>query len=201
MKRIFALLLTGGVIFSTGCPRYETVRRLSSEQLEVQRGFQANLNQYLTSMEQFADNQLIMAGLYLDDLANEQKRVTQQRMRNQINALGANDSSSRDALNQELGRAIHTIDVDNGNDKQELAALVQNLKSKHREIREAHAAILEAQAQLNEYIQLKKADEVLVQQLLGKINVNKQRIAGLFDDAASLLNRIRIHPPQPAPET
>ena|SRR5215213_7758411 len=200
MRRIILLSLLALVTLSTtGCPRYETVRKLSSEQLRVQEAFQDTLTKYFASIEQFADNQVIVDKLYYDDLADADEKRIRGKARLDISRLAAGDTAGRDAITEKLGHDLQVMRGTNDKDKKDLDDAVQSLKAKHREILAAYQAILDAQRQLNEYIQLKKADEVIVEQLLGKIKINQQKITRLFDEAADISDKIKVKPPQPAP--
>jgi hypothetical protein len=190
----FLIALTLGV---TGCPRYETVRKLSSEQLRVQEGFQDTITKYFKSMEEFAQNQIIVDKLYYDDLAEQKQDLLRRRARrdlSQIPADAADGAAQRDKRNELLGREIQTSVTQNDLDKKELDDALLLLKAKHQEILSAYQTILDAQRQLNEYIQLKKADEVIVEQLLGKIKVNQQKVTRLFDEAANIADKIKVKP-------
>ena len=199
MKRlIFLLIVLSLTLISIGCPRYATIREFSREQLEAQKGMQKTLNSYMKSMEEFAENHAIVSKLYLDDLAEaEQNRLKRLAVR-QLNANPAPDQAARDQINLKLGSDLRDNAVKNEQDKKEIDNRISSLKAKHNEIRDAYQTIIESQEQINNYVQLKKADEVVVEQLLGRIRVNQQSIVRYIDEAAVIVDRIRV---RPAPRT
>jgi uncharacterized protein YgfB (UPF0149 family) len=57
-------------------------------------------------------------------------------------------------------------------------------------MKEAYSVILNAQAKLDEYIQLDKADEVFVNQALATIGIQKEKIAAVFDNVGEIMDNI-----------
>lgn len=196
-----------GLLSLTGCPSADSARKLSTEQLKVQQEFQVQLTKYFASMERFADNHVTVSQLYEDDLLNgidgDEPRLRRRAQRD-INAIKADASKSADekvaeisARSQDLGRQLEVIRAANEADKQELTETVRQYKAKNQEILATYQAILDAQTELDHYIQLKKFDEVIGEQLLSKIHVNQVKVLGLIDQASSLAEKLKFQPKKP----
>lgn len=209
MKKILLLLaVVTGTLTQTACPRYDAVRKLSTEELKVQQAFQVQLTKYFASMEEFADNHVTVSQLYYDDLLNgipgDEPRLRRRADRD-IAAIKANTTTTPDekisaiaARSQELGRQLEILRSKNEADKAEMVATIREYKAKNQEILATYQTILDAQAELDRYIQLKKFDEVITEQLLGKIHVNQAKALGLFDKASSLADKLKFKAPAPA---
>lgn len=197
MKRTFTLALTLVLTLGlTGCPRYEKVREVSKEQLRVQEGLQANLKAYIKSMEEFAENHIIVSKLYYNDLAAQNKKRVDSKARQELNKLSADKTEERAKISEQLGAQKQAIDDQNEKDKKELEDLLVTLKKKDAELLAAYQAMLDAQIQLNEYIQLKKFDEVLIEQTLGRLKFNQRTTLSLFDEVADLSGKIKAKAPE-----
>ncbi len=208
MRRVSLLsTLILGVLSLTACPSADSARKLSSQQLQVQQQFQVQLTKYFGSMERFADNHVTVSQLYYDDLLNgidgDETRI-RRRARRDIDAINADPSRSPEQKlaaiaerSQELGRQLEVKRAANEADKLALAETVTQYKAKNQEILATYQAILDAQAELDHYIQLKKFDEVIGEQLLGKIHLNQVKVLGLIDQATSLADKLKFKSNQP----
>ena len=203
-RATLSLILLAITFFATGCPRYDTVRKFSTEQLKVQEEFQVVLTKYFASMEEYASNEVVANGLYYDRLlkgGDSSERIVKRQAARDIQKIKADATLSTDdklaavaARSQELGTLLETMRAENEKDKADLAATLEAYKNKHKEILAAYQAILDAQNQLNEYIQLKKFDEVIVEKLLGTVHANQTKVLGLFDQAATLADKLKLKP-------
>jgi flagellar motility protein MotE (MotC chaperone) len=202
MRRIFPFALLLSCVFFTGCPRYDTVRKLSTEQLRVQADFQSTMTKYFASMEQFADNQINVDKMYYDDLLDQDIGNRQKRFDAAIEAIKNDATKTPDQKAEEIktkalefGQAMQIKRSQNDQDKSELDDLLQQYKSKNKEILATYQSILEAQTELDRYIQLKKFDEVITEQLLSKMRVNQQKLVNLFDQTANIAGRLKFKQP------
>ena len=208
MRRISLLsTLILGVLSFTACPSADSARKLSSQQLQVQQQFQAQLTKYFASMERFADNHVTVSQLYYDDLLNgidgDETRI-RRRAKRDIDTINADASKTPDQKvaaiaerSQELGRQLEVKRAANEADKLELVETVKQYKAKNQEILATYQAILEAQAELDHFIQIKKFDEVIAEQILGKIHLNQVKVLGLIDQATSLADKLKFKSNQP----
>jgi len=198
-KVTLSVVLLISTLFTTGCPRYDTVRKFSTEQLKVQQEFQVVLTKYFAAMEEYASNEVIANGLYYDRILNggdSDERIVKRQAKRDIDKIKADATMSADAKlaavaarSEALGTQLQKMRAENEKDKADLAATLEAYKSKNKEILVAYQAILDAQNQLNEYIQLKKFDEVIVEKLLGTVKANQKKfLACSIKRRASLTN-------------
>jgi len=110
------------------------------------------------------------------------EKIVKRQAKRDIDRIKADPNLSADAKlaataarSEELGALLQKMRAENEKDKADLAATLEAYKSKNREILAAYQTILDGQNQLNEYIQLKKFDEVIVEKLLGQSMLIKQR--------------------------
>lgn len=195
MKKIIFLLICAVTLF-TGCPRYESVRQLSAEQLRVQKSFDDTLANYFSVMEQYAESQALVSKMYLQELADAEAGKTKQRAELRIAALAAGDVNGLINERLNLEREITRIQNQNDSDYKQIDDLVVKLKDKHKEILAAHNDILAAQQQLDRYVQLKKFDEIIVSGLLGTIQLNETKLTRRMDEAADILNLLKNKAPK-----
>jgi hypothetical protein len=202
MRRTFPFVLLLSCLFLTGCPRYDTVRKLSTEQLRIQTALHSTMTKYFASMEQFADNQIVVDKLYYDDLLDEDIGNRQRRFDAAITAIKNDPGKTPDQKAEEIktkalefGQAMQVKRSQNDLDKAELDGLLRQYKSKNREILTTYQSVLEAQTELDRYIQLKKFDEAVTEQLLSRLRINQQKLVNLFDETADIAGRIKLKPP------
>jgi hypothetical protein len=201
-RATLSFILLAITFFSTGCPRYDTVRKFSTEQLKVQQEFQVVLTKYFAAMEEYAANEVVANSLYYDRLlkgGDSSERIVKRQGARDIEKIKADPNLSLDdkleaiaARSRELGALLEAMRAENEKDKADLANTLQAYKDKNKEILVAYQGILDAQNQLNEYIQLKKFDEVIVEKLLGSVHANQTKVLGLFDQAASLADKLKL---------
>ncbi len=72
----------------------------------------------------------------------------------------------------------------------ELPTFVAKLKGKQAEMLEAYQNIASAQQKLDDYIQLQKADDVVMNELSGIVGVNRDKITQSTTDIANIANEI-----------
>ena len=196
MRRQVTLILTLTLtLVLTGCPRYEKVREVSKEELRVQEGLQANLKAYIKSMEELADNHAIVSKLYYDDLAVQDKKRLEDKAKRDLDKLPTDKTTERAKISEQLGSKKQAIDDQDEKDKKELDDLVAALKKKDTELLAAYQVMVDAQTQLNEYIQLKKFDEVLIDKTLGKLKFGEKDALKFFDEAAAISRKIKVKQP------
>lgn len=204
MKKFRLYLLLCVPLLATGCPRYDTVRKLSTEQLRIQQDLHNTMTKYFASMEQFADNQINVDARYYDNLLRQDLELDKEDFDEAITAVkndAARTPEQKAAEIQRISIAFGTANqikrATNERDKEELRGLLQQYKNKNREILATYQAILDAQTELDRYIQLKKADEVITDQLLGKLRLNQNKLTRLFDETADVAGKLKVKPPAP----
>ncbi|HWS88238.1 MAG TPA: hypothetical protein VN282_14805 [Pyrinomonadaceae bacterium] len=204
MRKLALLSLLLACLFLTGCPRYDTVRKLSTEQLRVQQEFQSTMTKYFASMEQFAANQVVVDKMYYDDLLTEDIDNHQERFDKEIKKIKDDQQKSADQKADEIrdksiefGKRLEKKRAENATDKAELDVLLQEYKEKNKQILVTYQAILDAQVELDRYVQLKKFDEVITEQLFRKVGDKQRDLTRLFDEAAKIADKIKLKPAPP----
>ena len=140
MKRltIFAVCL---LVMSCATPA--AVRQLSQEQVQTQEAFGASLKAYLDVMQRFAETQMRVASLQIDDLTRQiEQRYT--KLAEKRLERAATPEMRHDILT-ELARNVRTDLVTAETQKAQIAALIVKVREKNQEIHTAYAAIVEAQ--------------------------------------------------------
>jgi hypothetical protein len=179
---VLALLCT------LGCGTPMAVKHLSAEQVKVQNSYLGALKAYFKVIEEFADAQLKASNFRLDDIA---KKAAQDETNEALKPVAAaQDDASRRKILGDLANNVQDTGTAVVEQKHTNAELVAKLKAKHKEMLEAYQNILDAQQKLDDYIQLEKADEVLVNQLVGVVGVNKDRITQSVTDIANIEGQI-----------
>src|SRR5207253_6002095 len=190
VRRLSLLLLIPAVLVLTGCPRYETVRRVSQQQLNIQKAFKDNLATYFKHMSDFAKNQVLVAKNTLDDLKDQKLENLHDIADDELKKIQNPTQAQRDANREKLGADTATWTAAYEGKKRELDDLLTQLDAKHAEILNAYGEIVATQEILNNYIQLKKYDEVMVDGLMDKLKINQDKVNSLLGDAANLADKI-----------
>lgn len=193
-KFLFCLFVFFVVIISVACPRYKTVRETSTEQLNVQIGFKSNLTEYLKQIEIFVDNQVKVSKFTLEQLKGDVDENIRSTAELEINQIPVANVKERNDRRERIGRDLLANSQEYEARKKNLDDLCTQLKAKHKEMLEAYQVIVEAQTELDRYIQLKKFDEVIFEKILGKLKVNQEKFNNKFNQATDILGKI-LKPP------
>jgi len=181
-------LLIGAILTLTGCPRYDAVRKMSTEQLRVQEELGKNTQAYFAAIDKLLDQQILVANYRLDRITQEQIWTLDDQLRA---ALAAEPDASRHGkLIDDNSKAVAAASADTQTKKQQIAGHVALIKEKHQEIVQAYAEMYRSQQELDRYIQLKKVDEVIAEQVMGALKINQEKITGALDRAAKASNAI-----------
>jgi hypothetical protein len=70
--------------------------------------------------------------------------------------------------------------------KRKITDAVASLKQRDQELESAYLVILAASQKLDEYIRLKKADEVAIQELTRAVGVSSEQITSIVDEIAKV---------------
>jgi chromosome segregation ATPase len=186
MKRFILLALCLSML---GCATPPAVRYLSQEQLQTQEAFGVSLKAYLDVMLRFAEAQMQAADQQIDDLTRQiEARYTSLAERQLERA------ATPELRHEVLARLAENIrrDVATAHtQKARIAVLISKLREKNQEMLSAYAAIVEAQRRLNEYIQMKKMDEVMVDEALGRIKINREKMNQTVTEVVNITEDIR----------
>jgi hypothetical protein len=184
MRRDFPLLLLIVVALQTGCVTPIAVRSLSAGLVQTQRVYALSLQSYFAAVEKFADAQVRIAEMRIDAVTSQMNRALGQRAAADL-ARAATPAERQKIIDQ----LVRDIAGNTGADlplKNKIAASVASLKQKDQELAAAYAVILAASEKLDEYVRLKKADEVAINTLAQTVGVNSQKITSIVDAITKL---------------
>jgi len=181
-SRLFPLLAAS--VVCAGCTAPVAVRTLSAQLVKTQSSYAVSLHAYFGSVEKFAEVQVKVAEIRIDEITAEINRDF---------ALRANSALAGAATPVERRKIIDQLIRDIGNNagadlplKHKIEESVASLKQKDAELEAAYQAILEASEKLDEYIQLKKTNEVVIDQLLQSVSINGQKVTSIVDAIAKI---------------
>ena len=175
------------VLLLTGCGTPMAVKRLSAEQAQVVTNYQQSLKAYFDVIERFADAQEKAADVLID---LTMAQIQSDLKKNAVDAVAGDTAAKRKAVN-ELTASVQDNVVQAESRKAQIRDLVAKLKQKDAEMLQAHSAIVSAQDKLNEYIQMKKADEAVLDQLTAMVGVNRDKLNQAAGDTASIATEIQ----------
>lgn len=181
------LFLAGVCVVLVGCATPQAVKKLSTEQVRTQASFEQSLQAYFSAIEQLAANQVAASSFVIDDATNS---IIKLRESQALKTLENTDANSRRAALDELTlQTKKELDVAAAN-KAEIKGLVAKLSARQKEMLDEYASICAAQEKLDSYIQLKRADEIAVDQLTAIVGINRQKIDKGAEEVASLADQL-----------
>jgi hypothetical protein len=182
-KIIFLLLLASLVV---GCATPKAVKQLSTEIVDVNVKYHQSLTTYFSVIEKFVDAQIEVAEFLIKEADEGIVKDYKKLATEELNKPNPNVN----AILAEFEEGVS----ENANESQsylaKLDGLNAQLKSKHKELLEIQSNIIDAQIKLNKYVQLEKADEALVNELLGVVGVQMSEITNTVDDISNIYNEI-----------
>ena len=184
MRRDSSLLLLIALASQTGCVTPVAVRSLSAGLVQTQQVYTLSLQTYFAAVEKFADAQVRIAEMRIDDVTSQMNRARGERAAADL-ARAATPADRQKIIDQ----LVRDIAVNTGADlplKNKIAASVASLKQKDQELAGAYAVILAASEKLDEYVRLKKVDEVAINALVQTVGVNSQKITSIVDAITKL---------------
>jgi len=161
---------------------------MSTEQLRVQAELGKNTQAYFAAIDKLLDQQVLVADYRLDRITQEQVWTLDDQLG--VALAAEPDATKHAALIDKNSKAVAAASADTQAKKQQIAAHVKIIKDKHQEIVQAYAEMYKSQQELDRYIQLKKVDEVIAEQVMGALKVNQEKITGALDAAAKASNAI-----------
>ncbi len=185
-KKIFLYSVLIIALFLSGCGTPLAVKTLSEEELKTIASYQETQKKYFDVIESYVQSHINSAELLMKAETFKQINLFKKKAELQLKKSDADIS----AILDELISALQTVLEGDQTQIKQLMALLSELKQKHREMRDAYAVILAAQTKLNEYIQLEKADELFVNQILFSVGLQKEKITSIFDNIGSIMKDI-----------
>lgn len=172
----------------TACPDYNKVREMSKKQLEAQKEFKLFFELYMTKVYAFAEIQVRLAKIKLNDLEGRAAQVIQATGDAEIATLATDPE--KNARRQQIGAELLKNQQDYKSKRDDLDQLLVKLQAKHREILDTYQVLVEAQTELDRYVQLKRFDERIVDQIAQRINVNQIKLNQHINEATNILGGI-----------
>ncbi len=170
LASIFALALTA-------CGTPQAVKSLSAEQVKAMDAFSADLKAYFGVVEQLVGNQIKQANDQLDQLSDDILALERRKVAAELQKSGKVDAQSP-ALVAFTGDVKTQLAFANQL-KGELADRKASLESADSRFLTAFSTLVEAQKKLDQFLQLERADERLLNELLGAVGVTRAQ----FDQA------------------
>lgn len=186
MKRVVLSLVIGAVtFFSVGCPRYDQIRALSTEQLAMQEKQLETKQAYFAAIDRLLDQQVIVAYVLLD--SETQNQISNRNQKLMLQLATAADDGVKQALIAAASKDIAAYSADDATKKQQIAEHVTLIKNKHQEIMDADKGLYAAQVEINRWVQLKQIDEVVADQVLNKLKNSQQASTAATKTATSTM--------------
>lgn len=185
--RLFSFLLFV-LLGLTACPNYDKVREMSKKQLEAQKEFKTFFESYMAKVYAFAEIQARIAKTKLDDLEGRAARNIQATGEAEIATLDTD--AEKNARRQQIGAELLSNKQTYKSKRDDLDKLLVNLQAKHKEILDTYQVLIDAQTELDRYVQLKRFDERIVDQIAQRINVNQIKLNQYINDATNILGEI-----------
>lgn len=184
LKKNFILIFVS--ILVLGCSTPNNVKKLSTEIVDVNQKYHQSLKDYFSIIEKFVDAQIKVAEFLIKESDEKIETLLKKKTKIQL----AQDNADVDAILDGLIKALNENSANNQDDKSKLTQLSYQLKSKHSELLNIQENIIMAQKKLDEYIQLEKADELLVNEFLGIVGIQKDKLVNTMNDITNIYTQI-----------
>ncbi len=178
------LLLLTATVFSSGCVTPVAVRGLSAQLVHTQLAYSASLRGYFAAVETFADAQVKIADYRIDEITSQMNREFGRRA-----TAGLGRAATPDERQRIIDQLVKDVAANTSADlplKGKIADAVATLKQRDQELAAAYLVIFTASQKLDEYIRLKKADEVAIAELTRAVGLNSEKILSIVDAIAKL---------------
>lgn len=173
-------------LLTLSCATPSSVKKLSIEIVDVNEKYHQSLKDYFSIIEKFVDAQIKVAEFLIKESDEKIETLLKKKAKIQLAEVNADVDAILDGLIKELNENS----VSNQDDKSKLTQLSFQLKSKHSELLYIQENIIMAQKKLNEYIQLEKADELLVNEFLGIVGIQKDKLINTMNDITNIYTQI-----------
>jgi len=173
-------------LLTLSCATPNSVKKLSIEIVDVNEKYHQSLKDYFSIIEKFVDAQIKVAEFLIKESDEKIETLLKKKAKIQLAEVNADVDAILDGLIKELNENS----VSNQDDKSKLSQLSFQLKAKHSELLYIQENIIMAQKKLNEYIQLEKADELLVNEFLGIVGIQKDKLINTMNDITNIYTQI-----------
>lgn len=183
----------------SACANYEAARNFSREEVKVQEMQLSALTQQFAAIEAFADASLAVTQWRLDEITGRIQDLYAKKARLALDKANLTDEQ-KEAILKDMATSIARESADNENNKRQIGELVAQLKVKNDELLAAQKEILDASKTLDEWVQLKKVDELLLARLGDRLKGAQSKLINAANSATDIWNRIRgLLPTAPKP--
>lgn len=179
-------ILTLFCILTLSCATPNSVKKLSTEIVDVNEKYHQSLKDYFSIIEKFVDAQIKVAEFLIKESDEKIETLLKKKAKIQL----AQDNADIDAILDGLIKELNENFTSNQDDKSKLTQLSFQLRSKHNELLNIQQNIIMAQKKLDEYIQIEKADELLVNEFLGIVGIQKDRLVNTMNDITTIYTQI-----------
>jgi hypothetical protein len=183
-RRTRLLLLLCAIALLTGCVTPVAVRGLSAQLVRTQLAYSLSLRGYFAAVEKFADAQVKIADYRIDEITSQMNREFGRRASTGLD-LARTPEERRRIIDQLVKDVAGNTSADLPL-KRKITDAVATLKQRDQELESAYLVILAASQKLDEYIRLKKADEVAIQELTRAVGVSSEQITSIVDEIAKV---------------
>ena len=199
------IVLVAALLLSTACANYQAARNFSREEVNVQQQQLEALTKQFAAIEAFADASLDVTTWRLDEITGRIQDLYAKKARLALSRQPDLTDVQKEAILKDMAQSIATESAQNETNKRRISELVAQLKVKNAELLAAQAEILAGSKQLDEWVQLKKVDEILLLRLGDKLKGAQDKLIKAADGATAIWNQIRgllpRSPNAPAPTT
>jgi hypothetical protein len=189
-RRELRVALVMVIVFTTllaACATPPAVRSLSEEQLKAHESYLKSQQQYFAVIEHFVESQIAVTETLVAASTSRLNAIYREK------AQKAVDPADAQKTKKALADLETNVLKEQKADQEGLARIKDyyaQLREFHKNMLKALATIVAAQTKLNEYIQLQKADEVAVSQLLATVGIEKDKVERAAESAATIYQEI-----------
>lgn len=184
IKRTLLFLLVA--FLAVGCATPAAVKQLSNEIVEINQSYHESLATYFSIIETFVDAQVQLAESLLDESDEKINASYRELAKMELEE----ENPDIDAILDEFENSVNENATETQDYKAQLTDLSAQLKLKNAELLRIQSSIIEAQKKLNEYVQLEKADEVIVNELLGVVGIEMGKLTNTVGSISDIYKKI-----------
>ena len=171
------------ILLFVGCATPQAVKSLSSQQMKVQKALADSLKTYFPLIEKVIKNQIKVFKREEDEALKKQIRIFQAQYKNGT----SKQSADKDKLLNELTEKTKKATDENRNTKLKYDQYLTSLKKKHQELITILETMVVAQATLNNYIQLERADEAIAGQIFSALGLDQEKLKSYCNEVNNIL--------------
>ena len=191
IRKIALFLLLAFLV--VGCATPKAVKQLSQETIKVNAQYHESLSAYFDVILAFVESQVELSKIQLE--ASYKITEKGQKKRAEIRLRKA-DSAAINGILSDYEKAIKKTTSERETDINNLNKLIEQLNSKNKELLAIQEVIIAAQMKLDDYVQLEKADEAILNELMGvvsgqmgKLTETMGEVTGIYGEITGLIKK------------